>query len=319
MPNVLITLHLYEENLVKLQTRFPQFHFHMLARKETPTDEQLAWADVLMGHVDPAWLPKLTNIKYIHTASAGIDHILPEAMRLYGQGLPVSNSAGVYGIPIAEHLLALLLALSHRIGPSVRNMPAGRWGGVPRCREFHSATVGIVGYGDIGSHLAALLPPFGCTTLAFKRTPMERPANVQELLYGEDGLNELVGRSDYVAICLPGSPATQGLFSRERLARMKPGACLVNIGRGSIVDHEALADLIESGHLGGAGLDVTEPEPLPPEHRLWQMPGVIITPHISGPTAPHWERRLAEWFAENLAAWAAGELLPGAVDKVNLY
>ena len=318
MRNVLITQNLHDENLETLVAQFPEFHFEMLPPNARPTDEQLAGAEVLMGFVNPDILRRAKNVKFVHSVSAGVDHFLPEAMRLFGPDLPVSNSAGVYGIPIAEHLLALMLAIPHRIAESVRNMPTGKWG-APRCREFHGSTVGIVGYGDIGSHLAALLPPFGCTVLGYKRTPVKPPANVDEMLYGEDGLNELVRRSDYVVICLPGSPQTKGLFDRARLTRMKPGAVLINIGRGYILDHDALADLLAEGHLGGAGLDVTEPEPLPAEHPLWRQPTCIITPHISGPTAPHWERRLAEFFALNLRAYAAGEPLPGAVDKINLY
>ncbi len=317
MRKVIVMHNFQEEALDRLSSRFPQMRFLPMSK---PYDSsQMADAEVLFGWGGRGMLTSAKNLKWLHSMSAGVDSFLGEVDELFGNDLLVSNSAGIYGVPISEHLLALMLALSHQIGGSVLNMPTGHWGNVPHCRELTGSTVAIVGYGDIGSHLAALLRPFHCTVLGFKRSPVEKPDGVDEMLYGDDGLEDLMARADYVCICLPGTEKTRSLIDRRRIALMKPTAALINIGRGYIVDTEALTEALATGQIAGAGLDVTEPEPLPQAHPLWSLPNTIITPHISGYTSPQWEERQMEFFSRNLEAYLAGLPLPGAVDRVHRY
>jgi phosphoglycerate dehydrogenase-like enzyme len=319
MKNILITFKIDPGQLEWLRARYPQCLFQESGDTDTPPLELLQRAEVILGRIDANMMAAAHQLRWFHSVSAGVDMYIDAADRLRGNELQLTNSAGIYGVPISEHLLSLMLAFAHRINTSVQNMAANKWGGVPPTRELTGATVGIVGLGDIGLHLAALLAPFKCEVLAFKRTPSKNPAGISEMLYGSDGLDELVRRSDYVCICLPGTPDTRGLFDARRLALMKRTAILLNIGRGYIVDTDALSQALENGALAGAGLDVTEPEPLPASHRLWSLPNVIVTPHISGYTTPQWELRTTEFFARNLDAYLALEKLPGAVDRVNKY
>jgi hypothetical protein len=141
----------------------------------------------------------------------------------------------------------LMLALTHRVGMSTRQMDARAWGNLPPCGELTGATVGIVGFGDIGRHLAALLTPFRCEVLAIKRTPAAEPTDVAEMLYGPEGLDELMRRADHVCLCLPGTPETRGIIDGRRLALMKPTACLYNVGRGYTVDTDALTQALAAG------------------------------------------------------------------------
>ncbi len=300
-----------------LAREYPEFEFHLFPNSHAP-DELLERAEIVVSGGNGTFLTKTKNLKWLHTVSAGVDHVLPIADRLYGDALQISNSSGNYGVPISEHLLAMMLAFAHQIPASMRNMSTGRWEKSLRCRELTGATVGIIGLGDIGTTLAAMLEPFRCPVLGWKRTRIDAPEGVNEMLYGPEGLDELLRRSDYAAICLPGTPQTEGLIDRRRLALMKPTAVLLNIGRGSIVDHDALAEALAAGRLAGAGLDVTEPEPLPPEHPLWRQTNALITPHISGWTE-QWPRRASEFFALNFRAWVKGEPLPGAVDRIHKY
>jgi phosphoglycerate dehydrogenase-like enzyme len=300
-----------------LAQEFPEFEFHMTGFHAP--EELIPRAEIIATRGNSAVLARAKSLKWLHTLSAGVDTFLPEADKHFGNALLISNASGVYGKPISEHLLALMLAFGHHIKPSVLNMQRCAWERLQPCSELHGCTVGIVGLGDIGSHLAALLQPFGCEVLAWKRTYQQQHPNVSGMLYGPEGLDELLRRSDYVPVCLPGTPSTEGLIDQGRLALMKPTAVILNIGRGYIIDHEALAEALLQHKLGGACLDVTDPEPLPKDHPLWQMENVIITPHISGHSVPHWSRRSAEVFAENFRAYALGQPLPGAVDRVNKY
>lgn len=318
MRKVLLTKKLPKENTGWLSDRYPQFTF-VMPEKASAEDEVVREAEIVLGWVTVDMLAKAQNLKWYHSVSAGADTYIDEIDRLRGNDVLVSCSAGVYGVPISEHLLAMMLAFAHSINRSVLNMPREKWGGVPPCRELHGSTVGIIGLGDIGSHLAALLSPFGCEVLAFKRTPMEKPPNISAMLYGSGGLDELMMRADYVCICLPGTPDTRGLIDRRRIGLMKQTSVLLNIGRGYIIDTDALAEALAAGAIAGAGLDVTDPEPLPAGHPLWKFPNVILTPHISGYTTPNWENRITEFFALNLDAYLAGRPLPGAVDRVNKY
>jgi phosphoglycerate dehydrogenase-like enzyme len=315
MPKILINVDLGEKNFLELRERHPQYEIHMLRE---PPAALLAEAEILVGRLNADILEKAANLKWFHTVSSGIDHFIGQVERLRGD-LVVTNGAGAYGVPIAERLLALMLALSNRIHLCVRNMREHKWGGVPASVELAGSTVGIAGFGDIGVRLAELLVPFRCEVLAFKRAPCEKPANVAEMLYGGEGLDELLRRSDHVCLCLPGTPQTRGLVDRRRLGLMKRTACIYNIGRGYTLDTDALVDALLSGAIAGAGLDVTDPEPLPPGHRLWDVPNAVITPHTAGLTQPNWGKRVMEVFERNLEAYAAGLPLPGAVDRANRY
>lgn len=300
-----------------LREQFPEFEFLSYPRNAKVPDEVLARAEVLMNYGDKSQIAPAKNVRYIHTISAGIDGYIDEVDRCHGSALPVTNGAGVYSDAVGEHVIALLLAVVHGIVPSVRNMAEKQWPAIPMLGNVNGKTIAVLGTGDIGNNAARICAAMGARVLGFKLHACEPFPPYSEIYTGDDGLDDLLPQADAVLVCLPGSPFTKDMLDARRIGLMKAGSVLVNIGRGSIVNTEALMEALRSGRIAAAGLDVTDPEPLPPDHPLWDCPNVLITPHISGLGAS--KQKHAEWFAENLRAYLEGRPQPGAVNREMKY
>ena len=300
-----------------LREQFPEFEFLSYPRNAKVPDEVLARAEVLMNYGDKSQIAPAKNGRDIHTISAGIDGYIDEVDRCHGSALPVTNGAGVYSDAVGEHVIALLLAVVHGIVPSVRNMAEKQWPAIPMLGNVNGKTIAVLGTGDIGNNAARICAAMGARVLGFKLHACEPFPPYSEIYTGDDGLDALLPQADAVLVCLPGSPFTKDMLDARRIGLMKAGSVLVNIGRGSIVNTEALMEALRSGRIAAAGLDVTEPEPLPPDHPLWDCPNVLITPHISGLGAS--KQKHAEWFAENLRAYLEGRPQPGAVNREMKY
>ena len=300
-----------------LREQFPEFEFLSYPRNAKVPDEVLARAEVLMNYGDKSQIAPAKNVRYIHTISAGIDGYIDEVDRSHGSALPVTNGAGVYSDAVGEHVIALLLAVVHGIVPSVRNMAEKQWPAIPMLGNVNGKTIAVLGTGDIGNNAARICAAMGARVLGFKLHACEPFPPYSEIYTGDDGLDALLPQADAVLVCLPGSPFTKDMLDARRIGLMKAGSVLVNIGRGSIVNTEALMEALRSGRIAAAGLDVTDPEPLPPDHPLWDCPNVLITPHISGLGAS--KQKHAEWFAENLRAYLEGRPQPGAVNREMKY
>lgn len=300
-----------------LREQFPEFEFFSYPRNAKVPDEVLARAEVLMNYGDKSQIAPAKNVRYIHTISAGIDGYIDEVDRCHGSALPVTNGAGVYSDAVGEHVIALLLAVVHGIVPSVRNMAEKQWPAIPMLGNVNGKTIAVLGTGDIGNNAARICAAMGARVLGFKLHACEPFPPYSEIYTGDDGLDALLPQADAVLVCLPGSPFTKDMLDARRIGLMKAGSVLVNIGRGSIVNTEALMEALRSGRVAAAGLDVTDPEPLPPDHPLWDCPNVLITPHISGLGAS--KQKHAEWFAENLRAYLEGRPQPGAVNREMKY
>jgi phosphoglycerate dehydrogenase-like enzyme len=224
----------------------------------------------------------------------------------------VTSASGLFADQVAEQTLALLLGL-------LRGLPVFFSAALRRefirrpTRDLHRATVGIVGFGGNGRRLAELLAPFRTQILATDTFPVRRPAHVAEL-WPADRLDDLLTQSDIVILCVPLNRWTRGMIAAPQLARMKPGAILINVARGPVVVEADLVAALQSEHLAGAGLDVTEIEPLPTSSLLWELPNVIITPHV-GAQAARRESDVTDFFCENLRRYAAGLPLLNLVDK----
>lgn len=300
-----------------LREQFPEFEFLSYPRNAKVPDEVLARAEVLMNYGDKSQIAPAKNVRYIHTISAGIDGYIDEVDRCHGSALPVTNGAGVYSDAVGEHVIALLLAVVHGIVPSVRNMAEKQWPAIPMLGNVNGKTIAVLGTGDIGNNAARICAAMGARVLGFKLHACEPFPPYSEIYTGDDGLDALLPQADAVLVCLPGSPFTKDMLDARRIGLMKAGSVLVNIGRGSIVNTAALMEALRSGRIAAAGLDVTDPEPLPPDHPLWDCPNVLITPHISGLGAS--KQKHAEWFAENLRAYLEGRPQPGAVNREMKY
>jgi phosphoglycerate dehydrogenase-like enzyme len=254
-------------------------------------------------------LARVPNLRWIHTISAGVDHLLFPELR--ESDAILTNASGVFNVPIAETVMAYILAVVKRLPEFWAHQREHRWEKLP-LRELRGLTVGIVGLGDIGTEVARLCRAFGMHVLGLRRRPA--PSDLADEVLPPDRLQDLLARSDFVVIAAPLTAETRGMIGRAELAAMKPDAWLINISRGAIVDEEALVEALREGRIGGACLDVFAEEPLPPESPLWDMPNVIITPHNSW-SSPHIEEREIALFLENLRRYVAGEPLLNVVDK----
>lgn len=281
------------------------------------TQEDVDWAQVILGNVPAAMLHGSPALEWLQTNSAGVEpYIQPGA--LAGDTL-LTNATGAYGLAIAEHMLGMLLELFKKLELYRDAQKSGAWQSQGAVKAVYGSTVLVLGMGDIGGEFAARCKALGAKVIGVRRSPRPCPEYADEVHLLED-LDSLLPQADVVAITLPGTDATRGLMSRERLAKMKEGAVLLNVGRGFIVDTEALCDALERGHLSGAGVDVTDPEPLPPTHRLWNIPTAVVTPHISGfYHLRESHERIVGIFLENLRHFQAGEPLRNLVDFATGY
>lgn len=281
------------------------------------TQEDVDWAQVILGNVPAAMLHGSPALEWLQTNSAGVEPYIQPGV-LAGDTL-LTNATGAYGLAIAEHMLGMLLELFKKLELYRDAQKCGAWQSQGAVKAVYGSTVLVLGMGDIGGEFAARCKALGAKVIGVRRSPRPCPEYADEVHLLED-LDSLLPQADVVAITLPGTDATRGLMSRERLAKMKEGAVLLNVGRGFIVDTEALCDALERGHLSGAGVDVTDPEPLPPTHRLWNIPTAVVTPHISGfYHLRETHERIVGIFLENLRHFQAGEPLRNLVDFATGY
>lgn len=281
------------------------------------TQEDVDWAQVILGNVPAAMLHGSPALEWLQTNSAGVEPYIQPGV-LAGDTL-LTNATGAYGLAIAEHMLGMLLELFKKLELYRDAQKSGAWQSQGAVKAVYGSTVLVLGMGDIGGEFAARCKALGAKVIGVRRSPRPCPEYADEVHLLED-LDSLLPQADVAAVTLPGTDATRGLMSRERLAKMKEGAVLLNVGRGFIVDTEALCDALERGHLSGAGVDVTDPEPLPPTHRLWNIPTAVVTPHISGfYHLRETHERIVGIFLENLRHFQAGEPLRNLVDFTTGY
>jgi D-3-phosphoglycerate dehydrogenase len=251
----------------------------------------------------PDELPE--RVRWIQLPAAGVESWVSRLP----DGPVVTSAAGAFALPVAEHALALLLAAARHIHTSARAMA---WNEELPARSLEGSTVAIVGAGGIGRALIELLAPLHVRILAVTRRG--NPVEGAERTVAADGLDEVLPEADYVVLAAPGGDASRHLVDADRLARMRADAWLINVGRGTLVDTDALVATLEEERIGGAALDVTDPEPLPDGHPLWGHPRVLITPHVA--TTEGGERRhYVERVRENVERFARGDELVGLVDR----
>ncbi|MCI9359518.1 MAG: D-2-hydroxyacid dehydrogenase [Hungatella sp.] len=249
------------------------------ARVKNVTEEQVRRADIIIGNVSTAMLKEAECLQWIQLNSAGADaYCKPGILK---DGVILTNATGAYGLAISEYMVGMSFMLQNKLYQYYRNQMGHEWKDMGKVTSVYGSTTLVIGLGDIGGEYAARMKALGSYTIGVKRTPGEKPEYLDEL-YTTERLDELLPRADFVSLSLPNTPNTIHLMDERRLRLMKPGAFLLNVGRGSAIDTDALCKVLEEGHLGGCGVDVTDPEPLPADHPLWDAPGMVITPHISG-------------------------------------
>ncbi|BCM88926.1 glyoxylate/hydroxypyruvate reductase B [Abditibacteriota bacterium] len=277
----------------------------------------LARLDVVYGHLEKGELGRATGLRWLQTTSAGVNSLItPE---LQARDLIVTTTSGIHAAPIAEQMFGMVLAVNRYLYKAWEEQKEHAW----RAFDFHSRTdilsgktLGVLGVGAIGSHAANIGKAFGMTVVGLRRSKGEQPPI--ETMYGVDERAEFLKRCDVVMNSLPLTDATRGFLGDAEFATLKRGAIVVNTGRGATINTDALLRALNSGQVGAACLDVTDPEPLPADHPLWTAPNVFITPHTSG-SRPDYDERADEIFLANLRRFLEGKELENVVNKEEGY
>lgn len=277
------------------------------------TEETIAAARAIIGPVEPALLPAAASLEWLQISWAGADSFLrPGILR---DDVILTNASGAYGLAVSEHMLACTLALVRRLPQYARRQAEHAWQAMGDIISVEGSCVLVLGMGDIGGRYARKMKALGAFVIGLRRTGAAKPDYVDEI-YTIDHLEEQLPRADIVAMALPGGSATAHIMDERRLRLMKHGAFLINCGRGNAIDPEGLRAVLKDGYLGGAALDVTEPEPLPPEDPLWDDERVILTPHISGQFyLRETYERVVRICGENLYRYARGLPFEHVVDR----
>lgn len=304
-------------NLAELQETLPQLEF-VTGSSHAERLEKVGDCDAMVGMLNADLLQAGSNLKWIQVGSAGVEGYL-SLPGLRNSDIIFTNGKIVQGPEIADHAMGLLLMLTRNLKQFNDNMREGDWNTrqtMPMI-ELRGKTMLIIGLGGIGLQVAERADAFGMTVLAVD--PKDFPfMRALEYVGKPDELDDLLPEADVVVSSVPHTAESEGLLGEEEFERMKDGVYLINISRGPVVDTAALVDALESGKVRGAGLDVTDPEPLPSDHPLWRMPNVIITPHVAS-QSPAVGRRISELFRENIERFVEGRPLRNVVDKVKGY
>lgn len=271
-------------------------------------------ADVFCGHpkVPMDWdrVVRAGRLKWIQSSAAGLDHVLVPSV--VDSEIIVTSASGVLADQVAEHAVALLTSLLRSLPTFSRAQQKKEFVRRPT-RDLHHAHIGIVGLGGVGRRIAEVLSAFKTRIWATDVFPIDKPAHVERLL-AADKLDEMLGAVDILVLAAPLTAQTRGMIGRAALGKLKPGGILINVARGPLVVERDLVEALQSGHLHAAGLDVTEREPLPESSALWDMPNVIITPHVGGQSARRIDQ-MTDFFCENLRRYLGGRPLMNLVDK----
>jgi phosphoglycerate dehydrogenase-like enzyme len=303
--------------LERLRAEFPQVEIAYSSSKRND-ENALRNADILIGWLlPPEQLRSATNLRWIYSITSAVDQFLyPE---LAAGDIAISNAGRVHGPVVAEHAIAMVLALAKRLPSAVRYQDRRKWAmeaiwnEQPRPAEIRNATMAVVGLGSIGSEIAAMASALKMKVIGVREHP-ERGAEGAHEVVGYEALDHAIQRSDYMVLAAPLTPRTRHVIDSRRLNIFKPAAFLVNVSRGALVDENALVKALRDHRLAGAALDVFAEEPLPRGSVLWKMPQVLITPHTAFLTGNVWERHYAA-FTANLKRYLAGQPLEGTIDK----
>lgn len=312
LPMTILTRGLPAESVAKIEAISPQIKL-VRASGSDDWNRVLPDADVIFGSVSSDDLRLAKKLRWIQWGAAGVEGIVGE---LVDRPVLLTNAKGCYGPEIAEHVFGLLFALTRGVAQQVRQMREHKWGGVGGYVELRGLTMGIVGFGGIGRETARRARAMDMRVVAVDAEPFyrEKLPLADEIHLVDDWLPELLRQSDVVVVAAPHTRRTEGLLGEREFALMKPAAYLINVARGKIVQTPALVAALTNKKIAGAGLDVTDPEPLPPDHALWDLPNVVLTAHIAGQSQLA-QARVQDVFVENVRRWARGLPLLNLVDK----
>ena len=311
--HVLIATVLESADQDRLKAAFPDVDFRFADGKEEAAESILGCTVMLGSSVTSEILERADSLKWIQTRSAGVNALPFE--ELSKRGITVTNSSGAHGVPIAENLLAMMLAFATGLHLLIPAQTRREWvadSARDKKFELEGQILLTIGLGDLGATLACKARSLRMHVLGIRRRNLDPPEGVDELI-PPDRLLEALPRADHVALCLPLTAETTRYIAEPQLRAMKSTAYLYNAGRGKSIDRDALLRALNENWIAGAGLDVTDPEPLPPDDPLWRFPNVLLTQHTSG-SSPQNSRRVTDLFIANLQRYLKREDLQNLVD-----
>lgn len=305
----------------RLQQEFPQHQFVQLQNDDRVPGE-IPDTDVFIGSsLRPQQFLAAKKLRWIHSPAAAVHQLMyPELLQ---SSVVLTNSTGIHGPVVAEHAMAVLLALAKRLPQAMQFQAKHEWSqdqlwhGWPKPREVADATVAVIGMGGIGREFAARAKAFGMKVLAIREN-VSKGLDGADAVYSSAQIDQVLPQSDYVLLCTPVTPATTGIINAARLARMKRDSYLINVARGPLIDEGALINVLRERRIAGAALDVFVQEPLPPDSPFWSLDNVLITPHTAAVTDRLWERHY-QHIVENLRLFLDGQPLLNQVDKKRGY
>ena len=299
----------------ELQAMFPSVDF----RRAYTIEEQLQEvgdAEVQIGEITRDVYLAARKLRWFQFIGIGFDHIVRNIPEIIEDDVVITNARQAHAIPMADHTFAMMLALAHNLPDLIEDQRAHRWDTLKyagRMKELAGTTMGIVAMGDIGKAIAQRAQGFGMDVYGVDIQAMSPPPGVREV-WGVDRIDDLAAICDWLIVTAPLTPQTRGMIDRRRLERLKKGAVIIVVSRGSIVEEDALVDALRCGHVAGAALDAVAQEPLAPDSPLWDAPNILLSPHVSAESPQLWKRR-KEIFKENLRRYLAGEPLLYVCDK----
>jgi phosphoglycerate dehydrogenase-like enzyme len=310
--NILVLIPVNEKHKRLLEEKAPSANFIYADGK--PIDAaQVQNANIIIGSPPVSMIKDSNKLEWMQLQSAGVGGYAEE--NVLSRDVILTNASGAYGLAISEYMVGVLLELYKKLHLYRDNQTEANWSYEGQVKSIYNSTALIVGLGDIGGEFAKRVKALGAYTIGIRRTDANKPVYLDELHF-MDKLEDLLPRADIVALSLPGTKFTNKIINEKTLKLMKRDAVLINVGRGSTVDTEALCDALKRGHLLGAALDVTDPEPLPKEHRLWKIKNAVITPHVSGGySLQETHDRIIRISANNLEAFFNNKSLGNVVDR----
>lgn len=333
---VLLTLRFNDEQLDRLRSVSPR----LVIRQQSIRDDREDISSFLMGDEDiiyamspPRDLRRAPHLKWVQLHSAGVDHLTENP--IWKTDIQLTTSSGIHAVPIGEYAIAMMLVLARKLNKVFRFQERTEW---PKHRwqqlvgsELRDKTLGIIGYGSIGSHVARIAKyGFNMTVVAMRygegsvRSRYNEPGvgdpegNIPRHWYSQMELHQLLGESDHVLLSLPLTGQSRGLIGEAELHAMKPSGFLINIARGELIDERVLVKALKENWIAGAGLDAYSVEPLPRDSQLWHCENAVLSPHVSGAT-PHYDDRAVALFSANLKRYLSGMPLLNLVDRNRGY
>ena len=309
--NILVLLPVDENEKRILEEKAPGCSFTYASHK-TLTTEMVHNANIIIGNPSVDRVKGSKNLEWLQLDSAGVGGFTNEGV--LRDGVVFTNMSGAYGLAISEYMLGVLLAMFKKLHYYRDNQAKAKWQYEGNVKAVYNSTALVIGLGDIGGEFAKRLKALGAYTIGIRRANLDKPDYLDELHLMEDLVSSLP-KADIVALSLPATNLTNKIINKKTLGLMKQDAVLINVGRGTAIDTDDLCDALESGHLLGAAMDVTDPEPLPSDHRLWKLKNAIITPHVSGGySLDETRNRIFKISVDNLEAFFNGKELRNIVD-----